>query len=137
MDPRSEELRKIYLNDPVCKPTDSFSDDRGEIIHVCDEEMKSCVFITSKKGTVRANHFHKTDWHYCFVTDGEIEYYYRETGDNEEPKVVTVKKGQCFFTPPMVDHAMKFNKDTTFVCLGRNPRDQKSYEADIERIELA
>jgi hypothetical protein len=36
----------------------------------------------------------------------------------------------------MVDHAMRFAKDTVFLTLSRNPRDQASYEADVRRIEL-
>ena len=51
-------------------------------------------------------------------------------------KKITVKKGQMVFTPPMVDHAMVFNVDTTFLTLSRNFRDQKTYESDVVRIEL-
>jgi hypothetical protein len=40
------------------------------------------------------------------------------------------------FTPPMVEHAMKFDEATTFLTLGRNRRDQASYEADVVRIQL-
>jgi hypothetical protein len=40
-----------------------------------------------------------------------------------------------FFTPPMVDHAMVFAEDTVFLTLGRNPRDQESYESDVVRID--
>ena len=43
---------------------------------------------------------------------------------------------QMMFTPPMVDHAMHFPEDTVFLTLGRNPRDQVSYEADVVRIEM-
>jgi len=55
-------------------------DDRGSIQPLVDVPMESCVLITSKKGTVRANHYHQTDWHYCYVVDGEIEYYERPHG---------------------------------------------------------
>ena len=51
-------------------------------------------------------------------------------------KKILVKKGQMVFTPPMVDHAMVFNVDTTFLTLSRNFRDQKTYESDVVRIEL-
>ena len=50
--------------------------------------------------------------------------------------MVTVKKGELFFTPPMVDHAMVFTEDTVFYTFGRNPRDQETYEADVRRITL-
>lgn len=114
---------------------DVFSDERGEIIPLVDENMKSCVMINSKKGSVRANHYHKTDWHYCYVLTGEILYFHRPTGSDETPEEITIKQGQMFFTPPMVDHAMLFTKDTTFLTFGRNSRDQEVYESDIVRID--
>ena len=91
--------------------------------------------ITSKKGTVRANHYHKTDWHYCYVVSGRIAYYHRPTGTDGEPERVVVEAGQLFFTPPMDDHAMVFLEDTVFLTLGRNPRDRQSYESDVVRID--
>ena len=68
--------------------------------------MKSAVLINSKKGSLRANHYYKTDWHYCFVLNGEIEFYHRRTGSKKEPEILIVKKDQMVFTPPMVDHAI-------------------------------
>ena len=35
-----------------------------------------------------------------------------------------------------VTGAMVFNVDTTFLTLSKNPRDQKSYEQDVVRINL-
>ena len=136
MDDRSKVLREQYLDDPIVALEAPFEDFRGAIIPIVDEQMESCVLITSVKGSVRANHYHKTDWHFCYVLSGEIEYHWRETGDMSEPRKTIIKQGQCFFTPPMVDHAMVFVTDTTFLTLGRNPRDQKTYEADVRRIEL-
>ena len=136
LDERSKVLREQYLQDPIVDLETPFQDSRGAIIPIVDEAMESCVLISSAKGTVRANHYHQTDWHYCYVLEGEIDYYWRETGDQDAPKKITVTKGQCFFTPPLVDHAMVFTADTVFLTLGRNPRDQKSYEADVKRIDL-
>ena len=113
-----------------------FIDQRGEIQPLVDKIMKSAVMIHSKAGSLRANHYHKTDWHYCYVISGEIEYYHRKTNSLETKKKIKVKKGQMVFTPPMVDHAMVFNVDTTFLTLSRNFRDQKTYESDVVRIEL-
>ena len=113
-----------------------FIDQRGEIQPLVDKIMKSAVMIHSKAGSMRANHYHKTDWHYCYVISGEIEYYHRKTNSLETKKKIKVKKGQMVFTPPMVDHAMVFNVDTTFLTLSRNFRDQKTYESDVVRIEL-
>ena len=113
-----------------------YNDERGSIIPLVDLPMKSCVLIISEKDTVRANHYHKTDWHFCYVIEGEIDYYHRDKGSTNIPEKIKIKKGQLFFTPPMVEHAMVFTKKTTFLTLGRNSRDQKVYEEDVERVTL-
>ena len=51
------------------------------------------MLIDSKKGTLRANHYHKTDWHYCYVISGSIEYYHRPTGSDQEPECVVARAG--------------------------------------------
>jgi quercetin dioxygenase-like cupin family protein len=117
---------------PLLRP---FTDARGAIHPLVDVPMESCVLITSKKGSVRANHYHRTDWHYCYVLEGEIDYYHRPTGATRKPAKVIIKQGKMFFTPPMVDHAMVFRKNTVFLAFGRNSRAQDVYEADVVRID--
>ena len=134
---KKKEISENYLPKDVLIDLDvEYADERGSIIPLADIPMKSCVLITSKKNTVRANHYHKTDWHYCYVLKGGIDYYHRPHGNDIEPEKVKIKEGQLFFTPPMVDHAMVFTEDTSFLTLGRNSRQQEIYEEDIERIIL-
>lgn len=113
-----------------------FVDDRGAIQPLVDRRMLSAVLITSKKGAVRANHYHKTDWHYCYVVSGSIEYFYREHGSTDPPQRLVAPAGTMFFTPPMVDHAMRFSEETVFLALSRNRRDHDSYESDVVRVEV-
>ena len=120
---------KIELEKP-------FVDERGGIQPLVDLPMKSCVLISSKKNTIRANHYHKTDWHFCYVMEGSIDYYHRKVGDTNFPQLEKIKKGKLFFTPPMVEHAMVFHEDTVFLTLGGNSRIQSEYELDLVRIEL-
>ncbi len=134
--PLTEEEKASWPDGVVVPLEEPFADDRGAIQPLVDADMKSCVLISSKKGTVRANHYHKTDWHYCYVLSGSIEYHHRPHGSDGEPEMVLIKSRQLFFTPPMVDHTMVFPEDTTFLTLGRNSRKQEVYEADVERIEL-
>ena len=124
------------MDNPIVELEAPHADARGSIVPLVDEDMKSAVLITSKKGTVRANHFHHTDWHYCYVLSGAIDYYWRKTGSTEAPKKIRIGARQMFFTPPMADHAMVFVEDTEFLCMGKNSRDQAAYEADITRIQL-
>ena len=135
IDPVTEAERALWpdtVKVPLLAP---FADARGGIQPLVDLGMKSCVLITSKRGTVRANHYHRTDWHFCYVLDGEIEYHHRPHGDEGPGEQLMIRKGELFFTPPRVDHAMVFLKDTTFLTLGRNSRAQEVYEADVVRVD--
>ena len=111
-------------------------DDRGSIQSIVNFPMKNLSIITSRKGSVRSNHYHITDWHYMYVVKGAFDYYYRKTGSNEKPSVVRLVAGEMIFTPPMEDHATVFLEDTELLVVSRNPRDQESYESDVRRVML-
>ena len=98
--------------------------------------MKNLSLISSRKRTVRSNHYHVTDWHYMYVMSGSFEYHYRPTGSAEPPKMIVVKTGEMVFTPPMEDHATVFLEDSLLVVASRNPRDQEAYEADVRSVVL-
>ncbi len=134
--PVTDEERASWPSEPLVALDAPFRDARGEIQPLVDHVMQSAVLITSKKGAVRANHYHRTDWHYCYVVSGCIEYHHRPHGETGTGECIMVRAGQMVFTPPMVDHAMKFPEDTVFLTLSRNPRDQASYEADVVRISF-
>ena len=113
-----------------------FKDNRGYILNIANLLFRSCALIKSKKNSIRANHYHKKDWHYCYVLIGKIEYYYRKHGSNLKPKKIIIKSGELFFTPPMVDHAMKFPVYTEFITLGRGSRTKIDYDKDTHKIKL-
>ena len=73
---------------------------------------------------------------FLLYSKGSIDYYYRPVGVKDTPHMIKIKKEQLFFTPPMVEHAMVFHEDTTFLTLGGNSRIQSEYEADLVRTEL-
>ena len=134
--PLTDEELAEWPEHGVVKLEKPFVDARGAIQPLVDFMMKSAVMIDSKAGSLRANHYHKTDWHYCYVVSGRIEYFHRPTNSDREPELIVVEEGEMVFTPPMVDHAMKFPIDTLFLTLSRNPRDQESYEADVVRVNM-
>ncbi len=132
--PVTDEERAGWPSTVIVPLAPPFTDARGSIQPLVDMDMGSCVLISSKAGTVRANHYHRTDWHFCYVLSGSIEYYHRPAGSTEAPERVVVKSGQLFFTPPMIEHAMVFPEDTVFLTLGRNSRVQQVYEEDVVRV---
>ena len=127
---------KTWPKDILISLEEPYTDDRGIIQNLLEGKIGSAVLITSKKDSIRANHYHETDWHFCHVQEGEIEYFHRPVGSNEPPETLTIKSGQMFFTPPIVEHAMKFTKDTIFLTLARNARNPEAYESDVIRVNL-
>ena len=111
-------------------------DDRGYIQSLVNFPMKNLSLISSKKGSVRSNHYHLTDWHYMYVLSGSFDYYYRPTNSGEELQCIRVVSGEMIFTPPMEDHATVFLEDCKLLAMSRNPRDQEAYEEDVRRVIL-
>jgi quercetin dioxygenase-like cupin family protein len=125
-----------WPKETIVETDEPFIDDRGEIRPIVDVPNQSVGILFTKKGAVRANHYHKTDWHYCYIVSGSIDYYERPLGSKEKPKHVKINAGQTFFTPPLVEHVMLFPEDTVFLTISRNPRTHEVYENDIVRVDL-
>ncbi len=121
---------------PIVSLPSPFVDDRGGIQTLVEGGIHSVQLITSKEGTVRANHYHKTDSHFMYVVSGSMNYYFRAVGEQEAPMWVLVTAGQMVFTPPLVEHAVHFLEDTAFLNITSESRDQKAYEEDLVRVEL-
>ena len=129
-------MSDMFKDKDVINLPDNYKDDRGFIQPICDLNMKSASLIISKENTWRANHYHKTDWHFIYVLEGTFEYYFRKTDSQDKIKKIVVKKDQLLFTGPLVDHAMLYTKETKILVLSKNPRDQKTYEEDTVRIDF-
>jgi hypothetical protein len=94
------------------------------------------ALITSAKGTVRSNHYHRTDWHYMYMISGAADYYYRPAGSTEAPQKLLFKQGELLYTGPMEEHATVFLEDSMLLAMSGHPRDQATYEDDIVRVIL-
>lgn len=117
-----------------------FSDERGFISRIVDQDkypIHSVLFITSKKGTTRGNHYHKTDAHYVYCLSGQFRYTEK---DIHKPKAkkesVILKPGDLVLSSPMRAHAMEFLEDSVFLAITTERRDQKAYEHDTVRINI-
>ena len=132
--PVTDEEQARWPAHGVVKLEKPFIDARGKIQPLVDEIMRSAVMIESKAGSIRANHYHKTDWHYCWMQTGTVDYYHRPVGSAEPPEHFSIEEGQMFYTPPLYEHAMKFTSESVMWCFARNPRTMDDYESDTARI---
>lgn len=124
------------LANPVITLPAPFVDDRGKIQTLVQAAITSVQVITSKAGTVRANHWHRADSHYMYIVSGVMNYYHRAVGSQEAPASFVLPAGSLVFTPSNIEHAAEFPEDCMFLNITTGPRDQETYENDIVRIEL-
>jgi hypothetical protein len=133
----------------VPRGDESFTNDAGTIVNLCSSRKQKfghVAMIFSRHGSVRSNHYHLTDWHYMYVLEGSLWYYWRKAGsdsngskDGSKPPTFDmriVRSGQVVFTPPLVEHACFFPKDTTMVVASRNVRDHINHENDLVRVKF-
>lgn len=113
-----------------------FVNDNGTIQNILLERFTSAAIITSVPGAIRANHYHKTDWHYSYVVSGMVWYYWRPAGSDVTPQHAKFGPGTMFFTPPMVEHSMFFPEQAAFLTFAKNVRDHDHHEADLVRVKL-
>jgi nucleoside-diphosphate-sugar epimerase len=106
-----------------------FVDDRGKISnHELTEPINLIGLIDSKKGTIRANHYHPQQEQKCLFTKGQIIEIFQDIINPNSPKITqVVNEGQLSIIKPNVAHTMVFTKDTTFLNLVRGERDHDNY----------
>jgi quercetin dioxygenase-like cupin family protein len=112
-------------------------EERGVIMRVLDTEepIHSILYITSKAGSVRSNHYHKKDQHWCYIVSGKAEWYEKPVEGGEIEKEI-LNAGDMVCTPPLTIHAVKFLEDTVFWTFSTQPRNQAHYEDDTIRVKL-
>jgi dTDP-4-dehydrorhamnose 3,5-epimerase-like enzyme len=135
----------------VRQPQRLADDERGVIEKLVGGDFQSVLRITSKKGTVRANHYHQHDSHICFLASGKIRYVERpvypaastKAAKNKPAEVplgslseYVIEPGQLFYTAPMIAHAMEFLADSEFYCFTPRSGQQDEYEDDVVRVIL-
>jgi len=106
-----------------------FIDSRGKISnHELTEPINLIGLIDSKKGTIRANHYHPQQEQKCLFTKGQIIEIFQDILNPNSPKVTqVVNEGQLSIIKPNVAHTMVFTKDTTFLNLVRGEREHDNY----------
>jgi len=108
----------------------AFADDRGDIFNIVEGNVGHVALITSKKGSVRANHYHKKDFQWIYLVSGAYESHSCPIDKPEEKQVLQVKAGDIVDTPPLIAHAQVFTEDSVFLALTTLQREEGKYEND-------
>ncbi len=119
----------------------SFKDDRGEIIDIFVKSPKDhCSIITSKKGAVRGNHFHKKSTQFTFIISGKFKLY-RATVDDEgnlkeKVRIDIIEKNELIEHPPFESHTLIAETDeAVLLAFACGTRGGNFYEKDTFRLK--
>lgn len=124
-----------FVDYPLVSVPQEFSDDRGLIRNVADGTLGDVAVIESNSGSIRANHYHREDWHLCYLISGAMEYAWKDSLSDEKSHKKVITPSQMIFTPAMTPHRIKFLEDSIFLSISKLSRISKNYENDTFKIE--
>ncbi|OUU26491.1 MAG: hypothetical protein CBB97_07900 [Candidatus Endolissoclinum sp. TMED37] len=112
-------------------------DNRGSIKSIVDYKISNVSIITSNSNSIRSNHYHIKDFHFMYVLEGKIDYFFKGIDDdNDNMSYLEVNIGDTIFTPKMEIHCTFFPIKTKLIVSSYYPRDQKTYEEDTVRVDF-
>lgn len=124
----------------VTKIKPEFKDERGYISRLVDTDeysLRAVLYITSKKGTVRGNHYHKKDAHFVYCLKGKFRYSEKDLASpHAKLESVILKPGDLVLSKPGIAHSMEFLEDSVFLAFTTEPREQDKYEEGTVRIKI-
>jgi nucleoside-diphosphate-sugar epimerase/quercetin dioxygenase-like cupin family protein len=106
-----------------------FIDDRGKILNYeLTEPINLIGYIESKKGTVRANHYHPIQEQKCLLIKGKYVSVIKDlSNENSQIESRIINEGDIAVIKPNVAHTMVFLEDSIFLNLVRGEREHENY----------
>lgn len=113
----------------IIKGEKEYVDERGIISNYeLTEPINLIGYITSKAGTVRANHYHPIQEQKCLLIKGKYVSVIKDLLDTTDVlKTRIIKEGDIAVIKPNVAHAMIFLEDSIFLNLVNGEREHKNY----------
>jgi quercetin dioxygenase-like cupin family protein len=118
----------------IIKISVSFSDERGQIIDLIENEMiNSVTIVTFRKGAIRGNHYHSETSQWNYLLSGKIKLLSQISG--EEIVETIMEKGDFVVTMPKERHVLIGLEDSELLVLTKGPRAGNQYETDTFRLD--
>lgn len=124
-------------NETVKKIEPVLEDERGIIANILEEHISSVAIITSKKGAIRANHYHPDQVQYVYLISGKYESVSKDL-KNKNAKIERqiIKPGHLVITPQMIAHAWNVLEDSVMLNLTTGSRASGKYEQHTKKYKL-
>ncbi|MBS3105487.1 hypothetical protein J4234_04475 [Candidatus Woesearchaeota archaeon] len=124
-------------NEKVIEIKPEFVDERGEIINILKESIVHVAIITSKAGSIRANHYHPNQIQHVYLISGKYESVSKNLKvKSSKIESQIIKPRNLVITPPMVAHAMRFLEDSVMLNLTTGHREPNKYSEHTKKYKL-
>jgi quercetin dioxygenase-like cupin family protein len=115
------------------KKSIQFEDERGIISDILENEpIEYVTIISSNKGAIRGNHYHKESIQFLYLLNGKIKVFTKMKDDPVE--TATLNSGELIISPPNEIHAFIALENSKFIVCTRGPRGGNNYENDTFRV---
>lgn len=113
----------------ILKGGKEYVDERGRITNYeLTEPINLIGYIESKKGTVRANHYHPIQEQKCLLIKGKYVSVIKDlVNPNSIIETKIINEGDIAIIQPNVIHTMVFLEDSIFLNLVRGEREHENY----------
>jgi dTDP-4-dehydrorhamnose 3,5-epimerase-like enzyme len=115
----------------------NFTDDRGAIMDIfVNRPFEHCVTVSSKKGSVRGNHYHKLSSQCDFMVSGRMAVFSRKEGSEEIEQTIVGPHDWVEWDKSEVHEFIALDDDVVFVTFVNGPRGGDNYESDTYRLPV-
>lgn len=113
-----------------------FMDERGKISDLVNENINHVGLITSKKGSIRGNHYHKLSTQYSYILSGKFRVTITPIENNKNKKEIILNENELITIPPKKIHVFEAMEDSVIIDMVSESRWGKKYEEDVFRVKL-
>ena len=125
------------MSEEVLVSAGRYQDKRGVICDLMpfwiEEGINAVTFISSVKGSIRGNHYHKETTQWTYITKGQTRVVHIIDGTLCDS---IFGPGELITHRPGVPHAFEAIEDTEWLVFAKGPRAGDNYELDTFRLEI-
>ena len=107
------------------------SDERGVITDILNENLGHVGIITCKKGSSRANHYHKKSIQYSYILSGKFEVLVAHSKDTKKIERTILNTGEIMTIQPEIVHTFNAIEDSVMLDMISQSRSGTGYEDDV------
>jgi quercetin dioxygenase-like cupin family protein len=124
-------MKKTVIIDSI-KP--AFTDERGTITDLLNEDVAHVGLIVTEKNAVRASHYHRKSRQYSYILSGSFEVLTAARDQPESVEKHVVKAGELITIAPGTIHRFRALNKATMIDMISQSRAGTAYEDDVVRV---